>query len=284
MSINKGGSKPASSSKSPGKTENDARLQAIVDNVLDAIVTIDEKGTIEFANPATERLFGYSQKEMLGKNVKMLMPEPYHTEHDGYLSSYMHSGVAKIIGIGREVEGMRKDGSVFSLELAVTQMQVGKQRKFVGILRDISERKKSDEIILRQNESILELSTPVIQLWNGILLLPVIGVIDTHRAQQLIENLLQAIVESESSVAIMDLSGVPVIDTAVAQHIMKTVSATNMLGSEVIITGISPEIAMTLVKLNIEFLNIHTAASLQIGFKQALARLGQIVVNKETVA
>jgi PAS domain S-box-containing protein len=126
--------------------DKEARTRAIVETVIDGIITINEQGIIETVNPATERIFGYSAEEMEGKNVKMLMPAPYHEEHDGYLSHYVETGERHVIGIGREVEGQRKDGSTFSLELAVSEMVVDGQRMFTGIIRDITERKETDKM------------------------------------------------------------------------------------------------------------------------------------------
>ncbi|MBC8286805.1 MAG: PAS domain S-box protein [Nitrospinae bacterium] len=129
-----------------------ARTQAILDNVVDGIITIDEVGSIQSFNSASERIFGYSTNEVLGKNVKTLMPEPYHSEHDGYLGNYLSSGIAKIIGIGREVVGLRKDKSTFPLELAISEVHVEGQRLFTGIVRDISERKAFEVALKKSTE------------------------------------------------------------------------------------------------------------------------------------
>jgi len=124
--------------------DHSSYLSAVLETVIDGIITIDELGTIQTVNPAAEELFGYSADEMQGRNVNMLMPEPYASGHDGYLRNYMKSGHAKIIGSGREVEGRRKDGSTFPMELAVTEMSQHGSRNFVGIVRDISERKEAE--------------------------------------------------------------------------------------------------------------------------------------------
>jgi diguanylate cyclase (GGDEF)-like protein/PAS domain S-box-containing protein len=119
-----------------------ALSKAIVDAAVDGIITIDERGIIQSVNPAVERIFGHAAAEMVGQNVGILMPEPYHSAHDRYLANHLRTGEAKIIGIGREVEGLRKDGTVFPLELAVSEVRLDGRRLFVGIVRDISERKR----------------------------------------------------------------------------------------------------------------------------------------------
>ncbi len=123
---------------------NSAYLEAITNTIIDGLITINARGIIKSFNPAAEKLFGYKAKEVIGKNVKLLMPEPYHGEHDRYLSNYMHTGNAKVIGIGREVTGQRKDGSIFPVELGVNEMRIGKSVIFVGTIRDISERKEAE--------------------------------------------------------------------------------------------------------------------------------------------
>jgi PAS domain S-box-containing protein len=126
--------------------DSSVRIQAILNTVADGIVSISEHGDIGTLNPAAERMFGYKADEVIGKNISMLMPEPYHSEHDGYLKRYLSTGEAHLIGIGngREVEGLRKDGSTFPLELAVSEMWLGERRCFTGIARDITARKAAE--------------------------------------------------------------------------------------------------------------------------------------------
>ena len=131
--------------------ESEERFHGVVDSILDGLITMDERGTVQTFNPAAERIFGYSAGEVVGQNVKTLMPEPYHGEHDGYLRNYLRTGEAKIIGSGREVEGRRKDGTIFPLDLAVNEVIVSGQRAFSGIVRDITERKQAEEA-LRESE------------------------------------------------------------------------------------------------------------------------------------
>lgn len=124
-----------------------ARLQAILDTTVDGIITIDEKTMVQSFNKAAERIFGYSASEVVGHKVNMLMPSPYRENHDTYVGNYLRTGNRKIIGIGREVMGKRKDGSTFPLYLGVSEVWVGKQRFFTGILRDITELKRATEEI-----------------------------------------------------------------------------------------------------------------------------------------
>ncbi|MEO5337872.1 MAG: PAS domain S-box protein [Magnetospirillum sp. WYHS-4] len=128
-----------------GLLAREERLRGIMNTAADGIVTIDEKGGVESFNPAAERVFGYKAAEVVGRNVSMLMPEPYRGEHDGYLSRYLKTREARIVGQGREVKGQRKDGTVFPLELAVTEMQLDGRPLFIGMLRDITERKRQEQ-------------------------------------------------------------------------------------------------------------------------------------------
>jgi len=157
------------------------RLQSIVDNVYEGIITIDAKGTINSFNLAAEKIFGYKQDEVLSKNVKMLMPEPYHSEHDGYLANYMNTGKEKIIGKGREVKGRKKDGNLFPLFLAVTHTNNHGKPLFVGMVKDLTEQKRLERL---KNEFIStvshELRTPLTSIRGSLSLIDagVVGTVD----------------------------------------------------------------------------------------------------------
>lgn len=142
--------------------------------------------------------------------------------------------------------------------------------------------KGREDVILRQTDEIAEISTPVIKVWDGILALPIIGTLDSARTQIVMENLLQEIVETSSSIAILDISGVPAIDTLVAQHLIKTVSATRLMGAECIISGIRPEIAQTVVHLGIDLSGVITKATLASALKAAFSILELEVRKKAT--
>lgn len=144
-----------------------AKLEAILNTAVAAIITINAAGLIESVNPATTAMFGHSAEELLGKNVKILMPEPYASEHDGYLANYLTSGVKKIIGIGREVTGKRKDGSTFPMHLAVSSFTAGGRQHFAGIITDLSERQRVEERLLASEERLrTTLEVANVALWH----------------------------------------------------------------------------------------------------------------------
>ena len=134
-----------------------------------------------------------------------------------------------------------------------------------------------EELIARQGEEMLELSTPVVTLWDGILALPLIGTLDSARTQVVMENLLQRIVETGASIAIIDITGVPTVDTLVAQHLLKTVAAARLMGADCLISGIRPQIAQTIVHLGVELQSVTTKATLAAAFAVALQRTGQAI-------
>jgi PAS domain S-box-containing protein len=154
----------------PSPEAQAAKLRAILESAVIAIITINDRGLIETINPSTERLFGYGAAELIGENVKVLMPEPYKAEHDSYISNYLNTATKKIIGIGREVSGRRKDGTTFPLHLSVSEFEADGRRYFTGMIHDISDRKHVEEA-LRESERRLAHSQKmeaVGQLTGGI--------------------------------------------------------------------------------------------------------------------
>jgi rsbT co-antagonist protein RsbR len=140
--------------------------------------------------------------------------------------------------------------------------------------------KTRDQIIVRQQQELLELSTPVVKLWQGILALPLIGTLDSARTQVVMENILQKIVDTGASIAIIDITGVPMVDTLVAQHLMKTIAAARLMGADCIISGIRPQIAQTIVHLGVNLEDVITKATLADAFLVALERTGTAIIQK----
>jgi len=166
--------------------DREDRMRAIVNTVVDGIITIDDKGTVENLNPAAGRIFGYGPEEVVGRNIKMLMPDPYRREHDDYLINYLTTGRARVIGHGREVAGQRKDGSIFPIELAVSEMTATGRRMFTGIVRDITERKRAEE---RQKLLLAELDHRV----KNVLVRVAAIVTETREGSSSMDDFIKAI-------------------------------------------------------------------------------------------
>jgi rsbT co-antagonist protein RsbR len=150
----------------------------------------------------------------------------------------------------------------------------------LGLFVTEAYQKAREGVILRQQEEMLELSTPVVKLWDGVLALPIIGTLDSSRTQTIMESLLERIVETGSEIAIIDITGVPTVDTLTAQHLLKTVTAARLMGAECIISGIRPQIAQTIVHLGVELGDVITKASLADAFRIALQRSNYAIVKR----
>jgi PAS domain S-box-containing protein len=147
------------------------RLSAIINNIMDALITISERGMIETFNPAATKIFGYTANEVIGQNINMLMPEPHHKEHDGYLDNFITTGEKRVIGIEQEVKGRYKDGTIFPMKLAISETYINGKRLFIGIIRDITEYKRTEELLRRPQkmETIGELTGGIAHDFNNLL-------------------------------------------------------------------------------------------------------------------
>jgi rsbT co-antagonist protein RsbR len=169
-------------------------------------------------------------------------------------------------------------------QIAQESWQAGELIDKLGLFTTEVFLKTREEVIVRQQQEMLELSTPVVKLWEGILALPLIGTLDSARTQVVMESLLQKVVETGSEVAIIDITGVPTVDTLVAQHLLKTVTAARLMGADCIISGIRPQIAQTIVHLGVELGDVTTKASLADAFVLALERTGAMDKSKKNKA
>ena len=161
-------------------------------------------------------------------------------------------------------------------------LDLGRLVDRLGLMASEVYQQGREEVIQRQQQEMLELSTPVVKLWDGILALPLIGTLDSERTQVVMETLLQALVETGSTIAIIDITGVPTVDTKVAQHLIQTVSAARLMGADCLISGIRPQIAQTIIHLGITLPDVVTKATLADAFVTALSRIGQHVVARRT--
>ncbi|WP_051571219.1 PAS domain S-box protein [Cryptosporangium arvum] len=237
------------------------------------VIRLDADGLVQSWNPGAERLRQYSAQEVLGKPVSMFYSE------DEAKRGVPEREMAAAVTNGRfEAEGwrLRRDGSRFWANdvLSPIRGSDGGVIGFVKVARDQSDRREAEQLVSRQRDEILELSTPVIQVWDDVLVLPVIGTLDSARAARLTENLLERIARDQAEVVILDVSGVPAVDTEVAQHLMKTVEAARLMGSVSVLSGVRPETAQAIVHLGIELGSLRCRSNLKDALQLALRLVG----------
>lgn len=257
-------------------------LQVLVDNIREyAIIMLDPKGLVTTWSPTAERLKGYSASEIVGKHFSVF-----------YVREDAEGGKAEreleiAAREGRfEYEGwrVRKDGSKFWANVVLTALRdsQGRLRGFGKVTRDMSERKTMEERVKKQTMEIMEMATvPVVQVWEGIILVPLIGMLDSARTQQLMEKLLQRLTETNSPVALLDITGVPAVDTQTAQHLIETIKAVRYIGAEVVLTGVRPVIAQTLVHLGIDLSGAITRSSLRAGLQVAFEMINLEIAGNQ---
>ncbi len=244
-----------------------------------AALVMNQAGKIMAVNHRLLESFGYEQNELIGAAIEILVPERYHRKHIHHRTSYFDKPNSRNMGAGRDLTGARKDGTEFPIEIGLKPFEDSDGGMVVmATIIDITERKRLEDLIKRQREDLMELSTPVIHLWDGILVLPIVGTLDSERSRVMVEQLLQALADSGSGIAIVDISGVPTVDTMVAQHLMKAIDATRLMGAECIISGIRPEIANTIVNLGLDLSRVKTKSSMARALQDAFTALNLKVV------
>ncbi len=272
---------PSTTATSPATVlGTDDSFRLLVESVRDyAIVMLDPAGHVVSWNAGAERIKGYRPEEIVGKHFSCFYPA------DAIQRGVPDQELQTAAKEGRfEEEGwrVRKGGERFWASVVITALREkdGTLRGYGKVTRDLTERKQAEERIQQQSREIMELSTPVMQVWQGVVVAPLIGSLDSQRTQQFMERLLNRIVETNSPLALVDIMGVPMIDTQTAQHLIETISAVRLLGAQVVLTGVRPAIAQTLVHLGIDLSGILTRSSLAAGLRVALDVLNLQVVAK----
>jgi len=225
-------------------------------------------------------LFGYMRDELIGQSVDRLVPERVRSAHPSYRAGFFTDPKTRPMGAGRDLYGVHKDGHEIPVEIGLNPLVTEEGTFVIASIIDITARKQAEETIARQAQEILEVSTPVVQMWEGVIAAPLIGTLDSQRTEQFMERLLQRIVETNSPVALVDITGVPTIDTQTGQHLIETVTAVRMLGAQVVLTGVRPALAQTLVHLGIDLSHVITRSSMSAGVRVALDILNLQVVSK----
>jgi len=259
-----------------------AFLASIVECSDDAIYGKTLDGTILSWNRGAERIYGYSAGEMVGKPVSVLVPANKPDEVPAILERVKRGERVSHF----ETTRVRKDGEVIDLSLNVSPIRDA-SGQIIGAsttARDVTEQKKMREALTERAKEILDVSTPVLQVWEGVVVAPFIGTLDTQRAQQFMERLLDKIVQTNSAVALLDVTGVPAIDTRTAQHLIETITSVRLLGAQAILTGVRPAIAQTLAHLGINLADVVTRSSLAAGLRVALDILNLKIVTQEDQA
>ena len=252
--------------------ESEARYREMFENMLGCIAVYragDDGRDFIFVdfNRTAENLEKINRADIIGKSVLSVFPGVVDFGLFDVFQRVYRTGAPE----NHPISQYKDDRVVGWRENYVFKLPSG---EIVAIYSDETEKKQKEEIITRQAQEIIDLSTPIIQIWQGILIAPLIGTLDSRRTQVFMEDFLNAIEKSKSAVAIVDITGVPVVDTLTAQHLIEAVTAAKLLGARVLLTGIRPNIAITLVQLGIDLGDVGPRSSLGEGLKDAMKLIG----------
>jgi PAS domain S-box-containing protein len=252
-------------------------FHGLLEAAPDAIIIVGTDGRIMLVNAQADRIFGHKREELVGKDVEILMPERFRAKHTRHRKDYLIDPVNRRMGVGIDLVALHRDGTEFPIEVSLSPLYIEGVLYVSAAVRDVTERREYEQRLRRQHEEIMELSTPVIQVWEKVLTLPLIGTLDSLRASRLTEGLLQRISETQAEVVIVDISGVPTIDTQVAQHLLRTVQAAALMGATSIMCGVRPETAQAMVHLGIDIGQLLSRGTLQDALQLALTLLAERV-------
>lgn len=248
----------------------DAMFRGLLESAPDAMVIVAADGRIALVNRRAEELFGYPRDELAGREVETLVPERFRAGHPGRRDGYLAQPRPRPMGADLDLHAVRRDGTEFPVEISLSPLETDQGLMVSAAIRDVTERRETELRLQHQRDEILELSTPVIQIWDKVLALPIIGTLDSGRAARLTESLLEQIAEQQAEVVILDISGVPTIDTQVAQHLLRTVQAATLMGAASIMCGVRPETAQSIVHLGIDMGQLRSRTTLRDALQLAM--------------
>ena len=253
----------------------DPMFHGLLESAPDAMVIVASDGRITLANARADQMFGYRREDLIGREIEMLLPPRFRGGHERHRTGFFAEPQPRQMGVGLELWGLRRDGTEFPIDVSLSPLRTDKGLLVSAAIRDITERREQEQRLRRQHEEIMELSTPVIQVWDKVLTLPVIGTLDSTRAARLTEGLLFKIAETQAEVVIFDISGVPTIDTQVALHLLGTVQAAALMGTVSIMCGVRPQTAQSMVHLGIDIGQLRSRTTLRQALQLALTLLAE---------
>ena len=265
------------------------KYKSALDSLSDMVLIMDRERKILYLNPAFEKVTGIDRKEALGMLLDDLL-EKYRIvpkgEKDKIIERTKKGFEKGKSAVDKETIMINKEGNEFPVSYSASIIRhEGEVIGQVVIIRDITERKKLEEKLRETIEKLKasqeELSTPVVKVWEGIIMLPVIGVVDSYRAQRMMETLLERIVETDAHVVILDITGVATMDSEVINYILKTVKAAELMGAECVITGIKPEIAQAIVRLGFDASSLVVKRDVEDALRYSLGRIGIEIGGKQ---
>ena len=255
------------SAKRPGDRKRPEDIlglaQFSIERASEEFLWTDSNGCFVYANEAACRTLGYSREELFSLTVPDIDPDFPAERWPAHWRQLREQD-----SLTFESRQRAKDGKIIPVEVSVNHIEFGGAEYNVAIVRDITERKRAEEELKKQQEIVRELSTPVLPVSKGLLIVPLIGAVDAVRARQLTEQLLRHIRLNRARAVVIDITGVPTMDANVANHLIQTAEASRLLGARVIVTGMSREIAQTLVTLGVNLSKVTTMGDLQSGIEE----------------
>lgn len=250
----------------------------ILDQIPTAVMAVDKNLRIVYMNYAGKKIVDKKWEDISGNKCCEIWNSSHCNTEECRMCKAIESGKMHSARTEINIDDLRKPFEYYAVPLKDKEGDIIGGLEFVI---DITERIQYEERLKEQGRTIREMSTPTIELWNGVLVLPVVGVVDSMRAQHMMDSMLNKIAETHSKVIIMDIQGVAALDTAVANHLIKITMATKLMGCECILSGITPAVAQTIIQLGIDMENIKTKSTLSDGLAEAFKILNLEVKNKK---